>query len=171
MGGATAEDRIEIAKLARRYGPAVSTYFARRIASRADVEDLTQDVFASLLRRAELADIDNVEGYIFQIAANRLRERIREQGRRIAVTGEPPDEDYLATSEDSSPERILLDKQAFGRLLRGLRELPERARTVVVLNRYEGLSAREIARRLGVSVSTIEKDLIRAIAHLRDQVR
>ena len=52
-------------------------------------------------------------------------------------------------------------------MVEALQELPERARTIFVLNRFEELSAAEIARRLGVSVSTVEKDMMRAIAHLK----
>ena len=72
-----------------------------------------------------------------------------------------------AAVEDFSPERILLGREAYARMVEALQELPERARTIFVLNRFEELSAGEIARRLGVSVSTVEKDMMRAIAHLK----
>jgi len=52
-----------------------------------------------------------------------------------------------------------------------LRELPTRVRAVFVLARFEELKAPEIASRLGVSISTVEKDMRRAVAHLRDSIR
>ena len=158
-------DRRAIADLSVRYGQAVRRFFSRRLRDGADVEDLTQEVFARLLKRAELGEIANIEGYLFHTAANLLRERARKAARRPgdAAAGDEID----AAVEDFSPERILLGREAYARMVEALQELPERARTIFVLNRFEELSAGEIARRLGVSVSTVEKDMMRAIAHLK----
>jgi RNA polymerase sigma factor (sigma-70 family) len=45
-------------------------------------------------------------------------------------------------------------------------DLPERTRTVFVLRRLEGQSYREISLRLGLSVSAVEKHMLRAVRHL-----
>jgi len=166
QAGAEQRDRRTIADLSVRYGQAVRRFFSRRLRDGADVEDLTQEVFARLLKRAELGEIANIEGYLFHTAANLLRERARKSARRPgdAVTADP---ELVDSVEDFSPERILLGREAYARMVEALQELPERARTIFVLNRFEELSAAEIARRLGVSVSTVEKDMMRAIAHLK----
>ena len=162
---AAQHDRQAIAELSMRYGQAVRRFFSRRLRDGADVEDLTQEVFARLLKRAELGEIANIEGYLFHTAANLLRERARKAARRPgdAVTAE----EFEVGVEEVSPERILLGREAYARMVEALQELPERVRTIFVLNRFEELSAAEIARRLGVSVSTVEKDMMRAIAHLK----
>lgn len=163
---AAPEDRRKLADLSVRYGQAVRRFFSRRLRDGADVEDLTQEVFARLLKRAEIGDIANIEGYLFHTAANLLRERARKAARRPgdAALIDPADDNAV---EDISPERILLGREAYARMVEALQELPERARTIFVLNRFEELSAAQIARRLGVSVSTVEKDMMRAIAHLK----
>ena len=51
-------------------------------------------------------------------------------------------------------------------LERALHELPERTRVVFALHRFEEMSYAQIARRLQVSVSAIEKHMIKALAHL-----
>lgn len=159
------QDRQAIAALSLRYGQAVRRFFSRRLRDGADVEDLTQEVFARLLKRAEVGEIANIEGYLFHTAANLLRERARKVSRR---PGDSFDGAQIEASiEEFSPERILLGREAYARMVEALQELPERARTIFVLNRFEELSAAEIARRLGVSVSTVEKDMMRAIAHLK----
>ena len=162
---AAQQDRRRIADLSVRYGQAVRRFFSRRLRDGADVEDLTQEVFARLLKRAELGEIANIEGYLFHTAANLLRERARKAARRPGDAAASDEID--AAVEDFSPERILLGREAYARMVEALQELPERARTIFVLNRFEELSAAEIARRLGVSVSTVEKDMMRAIAHLK----
>ena len=160
-------DRNRIAELSLRYGQAVRRFFSRRLRDGADVEDLTQEVFARLLKRAEIGDIANIEGYLFHTAANLLRERARKAARRPGDEAAEFDADLTQTDEVSSPERILLGREAYARMVEALQELPERTRTIFVLNRFEELTAAQIARRLGVSISTVEKDMMRAIAHLK----
>lgn len=164
---ARGEDAIEA--IAARYGPAISAYFSRRIVDATEVEDLTQEVFLSLVRRGEVEGVENIERYIFRSAANLLRERYRRARRRPDVSA-----DGSATSdrlvEEISPERAMLGAEAWQLFMTGLHELPERARTIFILNRFEELSGREIAIRLGVSQSLVEKDMIKAIAYLRGRL-
>ena len=164
-------DARQVADLSARYAEAVRRYFSRRLPGASDIEDLTQEVFIRLLRRARLGDIENIEGYLFQIAANLLRERGRRRLRRRRDVQQPLDDDFAETYDDMSPERILLGREAYDLMVRSLQELPERARTVFILNRFEDLTGVEIARRLGVAVSTVEKDMMRAITHLRARLR
>jgi len=161
--------RAELTELVELYGAPVHAYFRRRVGSAADASDLTQEVFLRLLARTSDARIENVQGYLFMIAANLLAERARRARVRPATS---PGELRLeggAAGEEFSPERILLGKEAYQRLIAALQELPERTRTVFILSRYEELKAPEIARRLGISVSAIEKHLMRAIRHLRER--
>jgi RNA polymerase sigma-70 factor (ECF subfamily) len=149
------------------FRPALRGYFARRTASIAEAEDLTQEVIARILKRAQAGPIDNVDGYIFQAAANLLREQGRQAAARRAAPAINLGADMLGDGEAQTPERILLGRDACQQLVEALYELPERTRTVFVLNRFEEMRALEIARRLGVSVSAVEKHMMRALAHLR----
>jgi RNA polymerase sigma-70 factor (ECF subfamily) len=67
---------------------------------------------------------------------------------------------------DFSPERVLLGKEALVRATAVLLELPERTRMVFVMRRLEGMRYLDIAARLGISVSAVEKHMTRAMAHL-----
>lgn len=155
--------------IAARYGPAIKAYFSRRIADRTEVEDMTQEVFLALVRRGELEGIEDVERYIFRSAANMLRERFRRAGRRpdIAADGSATSDRLV---EEISPERVMLGAEAWELFVTGLQELPERARNIFMLNRFEELSGREIAIRLGISQSLVEKEMIKAIAYLRGRL-
>ena len=154
-----------------RYGTVLRRYFKRRLHDDAEVEDLVQEVFVRLLNRQPQERIDNLAGYIFHVAANLLRERGRRLNRRSAVAAPLLSTGLLESDEDFSPERIHAARQAWAQVESGLRELPDRVRSVFVLNRFEEMSGTEIARRLGVSVSTVEKDLTRAILHLKERLK
>ena len=149
------------------FRPALRGYFARRVGSPAEADDLTQEVIVRILRRARTGPIENVDGYIFQAAANLLREQGRQAAMRKAAPAVNLGVELLGGDEAQTPERILLGRDACQQLLESLYELPERTRTVFVLNRFEDMKAAEIARRLGVSVSAVEKHMMRALAHLR----
>ncbi len=165
----SADDRA-IGDIAERYRSAINAYFSRRLNDRSEAEDLTQEVFSSLARRADLADIDNVEGYIFRIAGNLLRQRARTAGRRPKISPEGFADPAGRLVDELSPERVALGHEAWDIFVQALQALPERSRTIFVLNRFEELSGREIALRLGVSVSLVEKDMIKAVAYLRERL-
>lgn len=166
---ATSDDSARIAALAEQYGEAVKRFLARRLRDPAAVEDLTQEVFARLLRRARVDSIDNIEGYLFSTAANLLKERARRAGTRIVEAS--LHDTAVEPVEEVSPERILLGREALDEAVAALQELPERMRTVFILSRFEHLSASEIARRVGVSVSSVEKDMMSAVAHLKARLK
>lgn len=162
-----AETQDKAAEFVARYEPAIRRFFARRLSVQADIDDLTQELFARLLKRSALDSIDNAEGYLFQAAANMLHERARREARHRTDAYDPLDPVFTGNHEERSPERVLLGREAYARMVQALQELPERSRTIFLLNRYEELSGTEIARRLGLSVSAVEKHMMRAIAHLR----
>lgn len=170
-GPRATDDAERVAALMQGYGPAIRSFFARRMSGHEEVDDLTQEVFAHLLKRARIDSIANIEGYLFQIAANLLRERGRRRAFRQQDQQRPLDAADYDRLEDFSPERILLGREAYALMLRALQELPERTRTVFILSRYEDMTGAEIARKLGVSESAVEKHMAKALAHLRARTR
>lgn len=153
------------------HAAALRSYFRRRTGGAADVEDLVQEVFVRLMKREPQGSIDNLAGYIFQIAANLLRERARTRSRQGGIGTPYLSAGTLEGDQDFSAERIELGRDAFAQVESALRELPERVRTVFILSRFEEWTGAQIARRLGVSASTIEKDMARAIQHLKERLR
>ena len=139
-------------------------FFERRLGRRAEVEDLVQEVFERLLRQKNLDSLERLDGYVFTVAANLLRDRARKS------TAQPTQ--YVALdkiadlSEEITPERVLMGKDAMNRFLAAIAELPERTRTILMLRRFEGLEFKAIAQQLGISVSAVEKHMLRAMDDL-----
>lgn len=154
--------------LNRRYRPALMAFFMRRAASHSDAEDMTQELFAKLAV-AETGVMDNADAYIFQMAANLLRDR----GRREKVRA-----NYRASIHAGSidlepldPARVLLGRESLGEVSDALRELPERTRAIFLLFRLEGMKQSELAALYGVSVSAVQKHIFKAMTHLTKRVR
>jgi len=161
---------LDIASIAQRYGRGVHAFFLRRVGDRAEADDLTQDVLASLVRRTGGERIDNIEGYVFQVAANLLRDRARRQGARPAIQCEGFADPFSRLVDEISPERAAIGKDTYIRFVQALETLPERPRMVFVLNRFEEMTGREIAASLGISQRQVEKDISRVLTLLREQL-
>lgn len=141
-------------------------FFMRRTASPTDAEEMVQDLFLRLLRRADFMTLENVDGYVFEAAANIARDRGRHDlarggGRHIDIDTLSPE------SEEPGAERIVAGRQRLASMLKALDALPPRARTIVILRRFENLTYAQIAVRLGISVSAVEKHMVRAMSALR----
>lgn len=151
--------------LDRRYRRPLVSFFEKRIRESYDVDDLVQEVFIRLARRSGFEDIERIEGYVFQTAANVIRDRLRRQAVRHAGEHDPLDSSELP-ADDLSPERVLQGRQLLDCALQALQELPARTRHVFVLRRYEGMKQEQIAAHLCISVSGVRLHLQRAQAHL-----
>ncbi len=149
-----------------RYRAPLRGFFAKRVRDASEVDDLTQEVFLHLLRRARGGAIEHVEQYVFQVAANVLRDWARRRKVRAMDVQESFDEDLHQPATDISPERVLLGEEAVRVMTAVLRSLPERTRDVFVLRTMEKRKYTEISVMLGISVRAAEKHMAKALARL-----
>jgi RNA polymerase sigma factor (sigma-70 family) len=157
------------AQLNRRWRPALMSFFLRRVRNHAEAEDLTQEVFARLLldsdRSARASD-----AYVFQIAANLLRDGARRSKVRADYreTFDPLNEDR---TELRDPARIASGHAALAALVAGLEALPERTRVIFTLYRIENVDMGVIAESFGISKSAVKKQVMKAMAALMTHTR
>lgn len=169
VSGVVAHERfssVEVAALFKRLRPALVRFFERRSFSLADAEDLTQEVFIKLTRLDESANIWQPEAFLFQVAANVLRDKLRRDTARCRNDHVSFDE-TMTDHEEPSEESVYEGMESLQRMLTALLQLTPKCRTVFVLHKYEGLAYSEIARRFGISVSAVEKHMIHAVKHLK----
>lgn len=150
-------------------------FFQRRLRSteQGEAEDLVQDVFAQLARRAASGTPaeERNDAYVFTAAVNVLRDRARRRAARRTDLHDSFDEARHALLDERTPERVLAGKQSVAALERALAALPQRTRIVFMLYRFENLRRPEIARQLGLSVSSVEKELARAVEQVTALLR
>jgi RNA polymerase sigma factor (sigma-70 family) len=157
--------RARLDDLARRYYAPLAKFFRNRTHNAPEVQDLVQQVFLRLAQYQKLGGIQNPEGYIFQTAANTLKDHYRHNAVREHFAREQLANSSVADS-DFSPERVLQGKETVAQVAAALRELPERTRDILMLRCFEGLKHGEIARLQGISVRAVEKHMAKALAHL-----
>lgn len=138
---------------------------AARMVAPADAEDLVQEAYARAIDAAHQRKIANPRGFVLTIIRNLAHERHR---RATVVRFE-----HLADMEamdfaDGAPDQfaVVSGRIELSRLMELMETLPPQARTVVQLRRFEGMLPRDIAVRMGLSVSTVEKHLAKGLAIL-----
>lgn len=155
--------------LAEQFGPVLLQFFQRRVRDRVEAEDLTQEVYVRLLKRGNITSLEDVRGYLFETAASVLTDRARKRRSRHSDQQDEFDP-AVHGHEDFSSDHVLIGQESLTRAARALLELPERTRTIFVLRRVEGLRYQDIAQRLGVSLSLVEKQMARAVAYLTQRM-
>jgi RNA polymerase sigma factor (sigma-70 family) len=155
--------------LFRRCGADLLRRATRRVGSADAAADIVQDVFLRLLNAPPVDLIENKSGYLFRIADNLAIDYLR-RGRVQARRFVSLDVVQNMPVEAPDAETSLLFRRAVARLAEAIDELPPRCRRVFLLHKFDGLTYREIAEKLGISSSMVEKHMMKAIAHCRDRL-
>ena|SRR6266850_3211286 len=133
----------------------------------AATEDLVQEVFLALFKHLCLGrPATNLKGWLFQVAHNlALKQRHKTLQRQATEGAWDAELTERVIDRAANPEERLADEQRRQRLSEILRLMPERDRRCVYL-RAEGLRYRDIAKTLNVSLGSVAKSLVRAVARL-----
>jgi RNA polymerase sigma factor (sigma-70 family) len=114
--------------------------------------------------------VQSPDAYIFRTAVNLLRDRSRREKvrglhRSEALAADDAGVDFL------DPLRVVSGRESLEDLTAALRDLPQMTRDIFVLYRLENVDKREIAEAFSISLSTLERHLARAMAHITLRVR
>ncbi len=164
--------RDAFGQLYARYLPVVAGFLRRRLRDRGLVEDLTSETFARAWRaiRSVRDQGRDVGAWFLTIARNLVRDHVRSHRvQREALTADVEALVDVAVALTSTPsvERVVLARLAAAELGRRVAALPAGQREVIWLRFEHGLSARQVAARLGRSEGAVKALQHRAITRLR----
>lgn len=133
-------------------------------------EDVVQSAFLRLWERRNLDDIREGDRFLFRVVRNMAIDwyRARSRERRVCVTGI----DDLADCgvQTITPEDSVEGSRSLRQVMDTLSHLPGRMQKVLVMTRLEGLTQREVARRLEVSPTLVNFMLRDGVQHCRDSL-
>lgn len=161
--------RTLISSLFSQKKRALQAFIGRRTRVRADIADLVQETYLRILRTGE-RPIDDPEGYLLAVASNLVKEHalmMRKREQREILT-DPNALPEGAASIDYARDHDFEDTRV--RLARIVRQLPARYQLVLAMTYEDGLSQSQIAQRLNVSRSMVQKILLKAHAHCRTRL-
>jgi RNA polymerase sigma-70 factor, ECF subfamily len=145
-----------------RLAPMVLAMAQRCLGSRSEAEDVTQEVFYRVFRKAHtLREPERLRSFVYSFAVRVLKSELRRRRIRSWLSfGVPESAHEMAIPSDVEGREVL------GRFYGLLDRLSARARLVFVLRRIEGLTVEEVAERLAVSESTVKRSMERGTRQL-----
>jgi len=135
----------------------------RGTASEADVDDVMQEVYLRS-RGIDASQVNDPKAYLYRMGQNMVFDRLRgaARGRNYETDWGYVHNRIHGGGEDATAERSLIARERLAEIDRALRAVGERAARIFRRYRVDGLHQHQIAAELGVSLSTVEKDLRKA---------
>ncbi|WP_232475935.1 RNA polymerase sigma factor [Flavisphingomonas formosensis] len=152
-------------------------FLAARTGDASEAEDILQELWIKL-RQLPAGPVANGRAYLYRMAQNLVVDRLRERQRRMRRervwsddrTGHPA-EGMEPADGSQNAEDLLLEREEAALLASAVTTLPDGARRAFELHKLEGLSHAEVAARLGISKSGVEKHMAVAMKYLRRALR
>ena len=157
---------VVVALHARLHRPLRRFFTAYRISAE-DAEDLAQEVFLRLARLGQISELRDPEAFVFTLARNLLRDRARRFHTRCSNASVAIEELNLPCSRPT-PDQTFEHYEQLKSADTALASLKPSARAAFIMHRVDGLGYSDVAARMGVSVSMVEKHIMAAIAALRE---
>jgi RNA polymerase sigma-70 factor (ECF subfamily) len=140
----------------------IKKFLSRFFSDRHDIEDVAQEAFLRAYVAEQQKDIERPKAYLFQVA------------KHVALTKLSRKLDQITDSiEDVSPSAVIKHapsaeteaaaQQTLGIYCEAVAALPEKCREVYLLRKVHGLAHKEIAQRMSLSVSSVEKYLLKGM--------
>lgn len=159
------EPSRDFASLYRATVAPLRRYLARLLGNSSEAQDVAHDAYLRVFPTVTERPPEHPEALLFttarRLAINRLKRR-----SISPIANDPMGVDSAASAQPDAARQAMA-RQELDLLEQAIAELPEGCRTVLLLRKVELLSHREIADRLGIAISTVEKQHARALRLLR----
>jgi RNA polymerase sigma factor (sigma-70 family) len=140
----------------RSFGAQLRAFLARQTRSVHDAEDLAQEVFLRLWRKGPCDEIRSLKAFVFKTASNLLKDRGRRTYGRMMRNATPAaDMDFPDFGEE--PCSVIESQETLIAFAEALARLRPSTRMAFLLYHLEGCSHAQIAAKMGISVSMVEK--------------
>lgn len=142
-------------------------YLAQRMIRSEDVDDLLQETFLLAYKAEQKGKIVSPKGYLFIIARNLLSKSYAKQAKEMTRVITDAEFENLEASEVPA-DRQLHYKLKMSALEKAIITLPPQCRRVFVMRKMLGLTQKQIATKLSISPSTVERHITIALSRLND---
>lgn len=154
------DSQTEFARLYTATVAPLRRYITRLLGNRAEAEDVAHDAYARIYEKTA----DKPEALLYTTARRLAINRLKRRGIS-PISNTPLSDDAFSPAPDQTRQTMAREELAL--MEAAIAELPPGCRQVLLLRKVELLSHREIADRLGIAVSTVEKQHARALRLLR----
>ncbi len=155
----------DFARLYRATLAPLRRYLGRLLGNSTEAQDIAHDAYARIYPTVQDKSARNPEAVLYTTARRLAINRLKRRSITPFITGEANLETAAATTPGVVQQ--VMARQELRQLEEAIAQLPEGCRAVLLLRKIELLSHYEIAQRLGIAISTVEKQHARALRLLR----
>lgn len=172
----TSQNQQTIVQTVKQYGKQLFAFVRGRVATDEDAEDILQDVWCQFGSLPELGAIEQVSGWLYRVARNKIVDKSRKKHEDRLDDYAYEDEDGglsfrdILYAEAPTPEAEDLKQLFWDQLFVALDELPAAQRDVFVQNELEERTFQEIADASGENIKTLISRKGYAVKHLRKRL-
>ncbi len=166
----------KISNVISEYGSRLFRFVQSRVPTTADAEDITQEVWYQLSKVVELDTIEQISGWLFKVARNRITDSYRKKSPDLLLDKDIEGDDGsfnfkdILMADSISPEDENLKEIFWEELFRALDELPENQKNVFIWNELEDETFQSISDRTGENIKTLISRKGYAVKHLRNSL-
>jgi RNA polymerase sigma factor (sigma-70 family) len=175
--GMTTDTGDTIAGTIKEYGKRLFGFIRNKVRSEQDAEDILQDVWYQLSNVINIEEIDQMSGWLHQVARNKIIDKYRKKTPELLddFTYENEEDEFnisdILLADHYTPETEYIREVFWKELFVALDELPEKQREVFIWNELEDITLQDIATRTQENLKTIISRKGYAVKHLRKRMK
>ena len=171
------QNSISITKTIRQFGQKLFGFVRGRVKSSEDAEDILQDVWYQLSKLNNIAELENISAWIYEVARNKITDKARKKTNLSLEDysfekedGEFNFKEILLLDESNNPELAFFKELFWKEFQIAIDELPPNQKEVFLLNEMEDMTLQQIANQKGENLKTIISRKGYAVKHLRNKL-
>ena len=128
--------------------------------------EIVDELFVQLwIKRTDIMKINDLRVYLYTATKNASLNYISKKAKQIEV--EPYENLIVQMTDLVSPEQLMITKEILQKIKEAVDSLPPRCKLIFKFVREDGLSYSEVAEILGLSIKTIDAQMVIAVARIR----
>lgn len=152
-----------------KYRNKIKGFATKLVPTQIDPDEIVQEVFVKIWLKKESIDPEkNFQSYLFSIAKNLVLDHLKSAvNRKLYFVEEHFQQDLIAEKD----AEIQFSADTEERMLSLIQQIPERRREIFCLSRFDGLSYKQIAKRLNITENTVDSQIRNSLTFLRKEFR
>lgn len=143
-------------------------YVQKMVGDKERAVDIIQETYTKTLEKSKQVNIKNERAFLYRVAKNIVIDESRKQKHVSYLEYE---DDSYSSPKSEQPDELVLEDNHYKNLLKIVDTLPKRTKEAFVLNTIDGYSRKEISSLMGITISAVDKHIIRATKILQDKLK
>ncbi len=168
---------LDFEKIYTMYYPKLVRFSKEYVLTRADAENIVQDIFVHLWEKRNTLDkIQSINAFLFRLVKNKCVDFLR---HKITIEVKQCDMQEVLLKEynfklysiELFDDTSLSDAEIEHIIHTAIENLPEKCREIFILSKIEGLKYHEIAEKMQLSPNTVRNQIVIALKKMKDELK